>query len=75
MRFRGVLLLKKGESSNNARVGVKVTDIAEAEPCGDVGIEYHRRARIQFFNPTNGQVLCEEDTPMGQREYKVRRES
>jgi hypothetical protein len=60
MRFRGVLLLKKGESSDNGTIGVRVIDIIEAEPCGDVGIEYHRRARVQFFTPSDGRVLCEE---------------
>jgi hypothetical protein len=60
MRFRGVLLLKKGESSDNGKIGVRVTDIAEAELCGDVGIEYHRRARLQFYTPSGGRVLCEE---------------
>ena len=59
-RFRAVLLLKEGESSENGKMGVRVTDIAEAEPCGDVGIEYHRRATIQFYNPSDGRVFCEE---------------
>lgn len=59
-RFRAVLLLKKGESSDNGKIGVKVTDIAEAEQCGDVGIEYHRRATVQFFSPSDGRMLCEE---------------
>src|SRR5216683_3213072 len=60
IRFRGVLLLKKGESSDNGTIGVRVNDIAEAELCGDVGIEYHRRARLQFFTASGGRVLCEE---------------
>jgi hypothetical protein len=53
-------LLKEGESSSNGKTGVRIARILEAQPCGDVGIEYHRRAAVQFFNPSNGQVLCEE---------------
>ena len=60
MKFHGVLLLKKGESSDNGTIGVRVTEIAEAQPCADVGIEYHRRALLQFFTPSDGRVACEE---------------
>jgi len=62
-RIRAVLMLKQGESSSNGNLGVRVTNILEAEPCGDVGIEYHRRATFQFFNPAGGQVFCENTVP------------
>jgi hypothetical protein len=62
-RFRAVLMLKQGGSSSSGNLGVKVTNILEAEPCGDVGIEYHRRATFQFFNPAGGQVFCENTVP------------
>jgi hypothetical protein len=57
--YVAVLLLHDGESSSNGKVGVRVTNILEAEPCGDVFSEYHRRATVQFFNPANGQQFCE----------------
>lgn len=63
LRVRAVLMLKQGESSSSGNLGVKVTDILEAEPCGHVGIEYSRRANFQFFNPANGQVFCENTVP------------
>jgi hypothetical protein len=60
VRFRAVLLLKKGESSDNGTFGVKAVDILEASPCcGDPGPNCYRRARIQFYNPADGRVLCE----------------
>ena len=59
-RFRAVLLLREGESSSNGNVGVRVTNILEAQPCGDVATEYHRRATVQFFNPSSGHLFCEE---------------
>ena len=39
---------------------MRVKDIVEAERYGDIGIEHHRRATLQFFRPSDGQVLCEE---------------
>ncbi len=58
--FCAVLLLRKGESSDNGKFGVRVTDIIEADPCcGDPSPLCDRRARIQFFRPSDGRVLCE----------------
>ena len=62
-RVRAALMLKQGESSSSGNLGIKVTNIFEAEPCGDVGIEYNRRATFQFFNSANGQVFCEDTVP------------
>ena len=60
VRYRALLLLRKGESSDNGKCGVKVADILEAKPCcGDPGPDCYRRARIQFYNPADGRVLCE----------------
>ena len=62
--FRAVLMLRKGESESNGRVGVKVTEIHEANPCcGDPSPLCDRRARIQFFRPSDGQLLCEIESP------------
>ena len=58
--FIAVLLLRKGESSENGKVGVRVTEIHEANPCcGDPSPLCDRRARIQFYRPSDGRVLCE----------------
>ena len=53
-------MLRKGESSDNGSFGVRVTEIHEANPCcGDPSPLCDRRARLQFFRPSDGQVLCE----------------
>jgi hypothetical protein len=67
VRYRAVLLLKKGESSDNGKCGVKVADILEAKPCcGDPGPDCYRRARIQFYNqikaPSTVAQTCEESS-------------
>ena|SRR6266404_4961067 len=60
VKFCAVLLLRKGESSDNGKFGVRVTDIIEADPCcGDPSPLCDRRARIQFFRPSDGCILCE----------------
>jgi hypothetical protein len=64
VRYRAVLLLKKGESSDNGKFGVRVVDILEAKPCcSDPGPDCYRRARVQFYDPANGLVLCEMESP------------
>lgn len=57
----GDLLLKTGESSDNGRIGVKVIEIIEADWCYHPGT-FHgtRRARIQFYSLSSGEVLCED---------------
>src|ERR1041384_5882579 len=58
--FRGVLMLRNGESASNGSIGVRVTEIHEANPCcGDPSPLCDRRARIQFFDPRDGRPLCE----------------
>ena len=58
--FRAVLMLRNGQSASNGSIGVKVTEIHEANPCcGDPSPLCDRRARIQFFDPRDGRPLCE----------------
>ena len=58
--FRAVLMLRNGESASNGSIGVRVTEIHEANPCcGDPSPLCDRRARIQFFDPNDGRPLCE----------------
>jgi hypothetical protein len=58
--YRAVLMLRKGESASNGSVGVRVTEIHEADPCcGDPSPLCARRASIQFFDPSDGRPLCE----------------
>ena len=60
--FVAVLLLRKGESSENGKVGVRVTEITEADPCcRDSSPLCDRRARLQFYHPSDGRVLCERE--------------
>ena len=58
--YRAVLMLRNGESASNGSIGVRVTEIREANPCcGDPSPLCDRRARIQFFDPGDGRSLCE----------------
>jgi len=53
-------MLRKGESSDNGTFGVRVSEIHEANPCcGDPSPLCDRRARVQFFRPSDGRTLCE----------------
>ncbi len=64
--YCAVLLLRKGESSDNGKFGVRVTNIQEANPCcGDQSPLCERRARIQFYRPSDGRVLCELEPSAG----------
>lgn len=59
-RYIGPFLLRKGEETDNGKLGVKVTSILPAT-CAAPFAEYPDRAKVvlQFFAPTDHKRLCE----------------
>jgi hypothetical protein len=62
--FQGPFVLKKGESSQNGKLGVRVVDII-AEKCSARFAELPERAKVvlQFYNPSSNQGLCQVTLP------------
>lgn len=62
--FQGPFVLRKGESTENGKLGVKLIDIISAE-CKARFAEMPERPRVilQFFDPSSKQVLCEATLP------------
>ena len=52
------LLLHKGESSDNGKLGVKVIDIVAPQP-GAEGYAGEPKVVLQFYRPSDKQILCE----------------
>ena len=60
VHFVGELVLSKGESSDNGKIGVTVVDIIPPDRCGHPGT-YHGSPRVvlRFFRPDDRQALCD----------------
>jgi hypothetical protein len=57
----GTFVLKKGESSENGKIGVKVIDIMAADPCAEHGtLQSLPRVKMQFYQAPQQTVICEE---------------
>ena len=57
----GTLVLKKGESSDNGKIGVSVVDIIAADPCAEYGtLRSLPRVKMQFYQAPEKKVICEE---------------
>ena len=52
------LVLHKGESSDNGKLGVKVLDIV-APKSGSEGYASEPKAVLQFYTPSEKKILCE----------------
>jgi hypothetical protein len=60
----GDFVLRKGESTNNGEVKIKVADLIPAEPCADLGTtQAKKRAKIQFIRMSDNKVVCEGTFP------------
>jgi hypothetical protein len=55
----GMFVLKKGESTDNGELGVKVVDIIAPKPCAD-GYAGMAKVVLSFYRPSDKKVLCEE---------------
>lgn len=58
VHYIGELLLHKGDSSDNGKIGVKVLDIVTPQP-GSEGYASMPKAVLQFYRPSDKQILCE----------------
>jgi hypothetical protein len=57
----GMLVLKKSESSDNGTVGVRVVDIVAGDSCAGHGtLQSIPRVKMQFYQPSQQKVICEE---------------
>ncbi len=53
------LVLRKGESSHNGELGVKVIDIIAPTPCSD-GYAGMAKVVLSFYRPSDKKALCDE---------------
>lgn len=54
-------VLRKGETTDNGLVQVKIVDIFPPKPCAEAGsFERQPRARIQFVRSSDQKILCED---------------
>lgn len=62
--FQGPFVLRKGESTDNGKIGVKVFDIISAR-CRTHLAEFPDNAKVvlQFYDPAARQTLCEATVP------------
>lgn len=57
----GILVLKKGESSDNGKIGVRVIDIIAADRCAGYGtLQRIPRVKMQFYEVGQQRVICED---------------
>ncbi len=58
--YQGPFVLRRGESAENGKLGVRVVDIIAAE-CRARFAEFPDSAKVvlQFYNPLSNQALCE----------------
>lgn len=63
-KLRGRFLLKKGESTDNGKVEIKVLELIPPNCAADVG-SFERQARVtlQFRSLSNAQILCSDVFP------------
>lgn len=60
----GELILKKGESTNNGKVEIKIVDIIPENLCAEPMVdEGKRRVKIQFKRMSDNKVVCEGTFP------------
>src|SRR5215472_1894207 len=63
-KLRGRFLLKKGESTDNGKVEIKVLELIPPNCAADVGsFERQARVKLQFRSLSNPQNLCSEVFP------------
>ena len=56
----GELLLKSGESSDNGKVGVKLTEVLHGDPCAHPGWIKAKKITLQFFRPSDRHIFCQQ---------------
>jgi hypothetical protein len=58
LQTHGVFVLKKGESTDNGKIQVKVMDIIPNDPCDPPGRVYLARVELQFTRLSDQKILC-----------------
>ena len=51
-----VLLLRKGETSENGNLGVRVVNIIPGEPCAHAGWQSLRKVELEFYRPADHHI-------------------
>lgn len=71
MHIIGQLVLKKGESSHNNKIAIKVIDINNPSvECGLLPESPVPRAKIQFYSLSDHKILCEVSVSEGNNSLK-----
>ena len=66
MGIVGEFVLRKGESTNNGQILIKIVDLLPADTCADKGDALaKRRAKIQFIRSADNAIVCEQVFPIG----------
>lgn len=61
IRIRGDFVLKKGTSTDNGKIQVKIVDLIPPDPCAEAGaFQRNARARIQFVRLSDNKVLLDD---------------
>lgn len=61
IRIRGDFALKKGTSTDNGKIQVKIIDLIPPDPCAEAGaFQRNARARIQFVRLSDNKVLLDD---------------
>ncbi len=58
LQSHGVFVLKKGESTDNGKIQVKVIDIIPNDPCDPHGRTYFARVELQLTRLSDQKILC-----------------
>jgi hypothetical protein len=59
IKLLGVLVLRKGESTSNGKIGVRAIDIIEGDPCAHPWPSNLRKAILQFFDAKDNRMICQ----------------
>jgi hypothetical protein len=65
LHYVGELILNKGESSDNGKIGVRVVEIIPGQCTTFLGEPRPPRVKFQFFRAADSQVVCDVTTEAG----------
>jgi hypothetical protein len=61
VHIHGEFVLKKGESTENEKIRIRILELIPPDPCAEVGtFQSGARAKIQFIKVSDQSVLCED---------------
>ena len=60
VHFLGTFVLKKGEATDNGKIGIRLVDIKSPDWCAEPSSYLAKpKAVLKFFNPSDQTTLCE----------------